>query len=282
MAISVELVPECGWDARIDRIIDACNLGRQEQEARDLIRKHPAEALLPILDRVERAWIYGHIAERDYHRRAFRESLGALCLWTFLAMMGLAPFTALAAFSLISATAKTQLLVASLIAAVLGAAWLRAPRIPPWNVWDSRTCAAWQVAEQVLDSLHPNDAFLLDERHHAALQRLLAACANDRSTTYNERLALSLINALKSVGDGLSVRSVERLTRHSSEPLRRAAEACLPSLRERLSRELTSGSLLRPVPPPPAADELLRPASSIISSYEALLRPLESMEKRAA
>jgi hypothetical protein len=108
-------------------------------------------------------------------------------------------------------------------------------------------------------------------------------------------LQMAIVQALQQVGDARAIPAVERIldpspgvaglaglldrtltasAERETEDLRRAAEDCLRTLRERAENDRQRSTLLRPSQDPaPAAATLLRPAGAGRASSDGLLRP---------
>jgi hypothetical protein len=265
-------------DAELEAVIDSFETGWRQRAAFQTLESRRTDLLLPLLHAVEDSWLACREAERHYHRHAFRECLSSIGLWAFIVTVGFAPLTFFALIFFLEG--RTGFVYTGLaLGALLLGAWVRAPRVPPWNVQDRRARAASLAAERLLESLRETDA--LTERHHAAMIRVLDGCTDARSTTQNTMLAAALIRAIEELGDSRYLRRVERLARRERGIVREAAESCLPVLRARAERESSVRSLLRPCTEEPR-QELLRPAESGLCAADCLVRPLERVENRAA
>jgi hypothetical protein len=268
-------------DAELESVIDSFETGWRQRAVCRRLESRRLDLLLPLLNAVEDSWVACREAERHYHRHAFRECLASIGLWAFILIVGFAPLTFLA-LAVISQDGGARLCVIATLASVVCGAWMRAPRVPPWNVQDRRARAAALAAERLLECLRAEDGARLSEWHHAALLRVLDGCTDPRSATQNTMLAAALLRAVEAVGDGRYLRRVERLTRRERGILRDAAEACLPVLQARVARDSAVRSLLRPCRPDDSSDSLLRPADSVFRPADCLVRPLERGENRAA
>jgi hypothetical protein len=130
------------------------------------------------------------------------------------------------------------------------------------------------IAESALTPLLPQlkatDAYLIDDHQRTSLRKALSSD--------NEGLILAVLQSFEQIGDGSDVEEVEKLASGqgraaTNEGIRRAAEQCLPYLRQRLEQEKARRSLLRPTENTAEyAAELLRPAGVAESDPDHLLR----------
>ncbi len=270
-------------DSEVEAIIEAFETGWKRRAASQKLEERRVDMLLPLLNAVQDCWVDCLNEERRYHRHSFRENLGSIGLWAFIALVGCAPLSALLMYLVFMGGATYKLYALGAIAAIVCGAWFLAPRIPPWNVRDRRARAVTLAAEHLLEHVRANDAARLTELHYAALSQSLDGCTNTRSITYSLALSQAILAALEQVGDGRYVRPVERIAHRERGQLRQAAMSCLPALRLRFEKDAAIRALLRPSRPDVAGDvSLLRPAKERGAQPDQLLRPSEAIENRAA
>jgi hypothetical protein len=108
---------------------------------------------------------------------------------------------------------------------------------------------------RLLPRLRPADAGLLNGNQRRCLYRAL----NGENTD----LILAILKAFEAVGDDAALPHVERLASGrgraaKSLPIQRAAQECLPFLRERLEKERGARTLLHPSTAPSVPADALR------------------------
>jgi HEAT repeat protein len=133
--------------------------------------------------------------------------------------------------------------------------------------------AARRALHRLLPLVDPSSYGALPARTEEELCKLL-----DFATVPTDDLDLPVLQALRHIGAGRSLTTIEHLLQQTpSVELRRAAADVLPAVRERAARARDAAQLLRPADSPGApADVLLRPVEAAPSGSAALLvRPVD-------
>jgi HEAT repeat protein len=135
-----------------------------------------------------------------------------------------------------------------------------------------RSDAAYAL-KRLLPKLQAGDAESLSPESMDALIRVLGGRDRD--------LSIAILKALEQVGDERALPAVERLAsrkgRGRDGHVYRAAEECLPALRQRAERSRQAHTLLRAADSVDDATVLLRPARAGVSTVERLVRPADGI-----
>lgn len=132
---------------------------------------------------------------------------------------------------------------------------------------------------RLLPRLNASDAPLLNEEQRNELNKAL------KTRQRHDDFLIAILKAYEQIGDSKALPFVESLAKgegraEKSLPVREAAIACLPALRERAERERAAQTLLRPATSPDNPSEfLLRPAQGASEvDPDTLLRPSSAEE----
>ena len=140
----------------------------------------------------------------------------------------------------------------------------------------------YDALERLLPQIYAAQAADLLQRHRRTLLRFLDIQLARRYSGF----ILSVLEVLARFGDSRYLRQVETVadspvSTPAGTRVRDAARACDAAIKERIQKERTARALLRPSNVPAEAPDLLRPAASVQSESEQLLRPGEAGDQRS-